>query len=107
MPKKRATQNATPLEQAMTIAVASLKEGEVVSYGDIAARAGRPGAPRAAGAFLAQSMSSLPWWRVVYADGRLPPCDPIHQTERLQSEGVIVCDSRVIHAPKGRFAGRT
>lgn len=96
--------NATELEQALTIAAASLKEGEVISYGDLAERAGRPAAPRAAGALLSKSLTSLPWWRVVYADGRLAPCDPGTQKQQLESEGCLVRNGRVISAPLGRFA---
>ena len=102
--KKSSTQGATSLERFFTIAVASLKEGEVVSFGDIAARVGRPAAARAAGAFLSKSIATVPWWRVVYADGRLPPCNPKLQTELLQEEGVTVRDARVRRSPLGRFA---
>ena len=109
--RKRSALQATPLEQSLTIAVASLREGEVVSYGDIAVRAGRPRAPRAAGAFLARSVatlarsvSTLPWWRVVYSDGRLPSCNPTLQTRCLEEEGVLVRGGRVRLAPFGRFA---
>ena len=94
----------TPLEQALTIAVAGLKEGEVVSYGDVAEKAGRPNAPRAAGALLSKSPMSLPWWRVVYASGKLAPCDPATQQEKLESEGVMVRNGRVVQSPLGRFA---
>ena len=87
------------------MAVASLREGEVVSYGDVAARAGRPDAPRAAGALLAKSMTSLPWWRVVYASGKLAPCNPDLQMEKLQEEGVVVRSGRVVESPLGRFSG--
>lgn len=96
----------TPLEQAITIAVAALKEGEVVSYGDVAMRAGRPDAPRAAGALLSKSTMTLPWWRVVYASGKLAPCDPETQAEKLVAEGVVIKNGRVVHSPLGRFAKR-
>lgn len=96
--------NATDLEQALTIAAASLREGEVVSYGDLAERAGRPDAPRAAGALLSKSLTTLPWWRVVYSDGRLAPCDPATQSEQLESEGCVIRNGRVISSPLGRFA---
>lgn len=86
--------------------VAELGEGEVVSYGDVAERAGRPGAARAAGSVLARSMETVPWWRVVYADGRLPVCGPEEQTSRLRSEGAIVEGGRVRCSPAGRFAER-
>lgn len=96
--------SATELEQALTVAVAALKDGEVVSYGDIAERAGRPDAPRAAGALLSKAIASLPWWRVVYACGKLAPCDPETQQQRLEEEGVVVKNGRVRRSPRGRFA---
>ncbi len=102
-PRTKAVSEATDLEQALTVAVASLQEGEVVSYGDVAERAGRPNAPRAAGALLAKSMTSLPWWRVVYASGKLAPCNPDLQTEKLQEEGVVIKSGRVVQSPLGRF----
>jgi len=102
--KQRLISNATPLEQALTVAVAALKEGEVVSYGDVADRAGRPDAPRAAGALLSKAIATLPWWRVVYANGKLAPCDPKTQQARLEAEGVVVKNGRVIRSPRGRFA---
>src|SRR6056297_1180514 len=102
--KKRSVTEPTPWEQRMTSAVAALREGEVVSFGEIAARAGRQKASRAAGAFLGRTMHKLPWWRVVYADGRLPPCDPDEQAELLRCENVEVQGNRVIRAPLGRFA---
>ena len=45
--------------------------GELVSYGELAALAGRPGAARAAGTFCAQNRFALmlPCHRVVSADG--------------------------------------
>ena len=100
---KRTAVSASEFEQALTIAVASLREGEVVSYGDIAARAGRPDAPRAAGALLSKALTALPWWRVVYASGKLAPCDPPLQQAKLEEEGVAIRAGRVLHAPLGRF----
>ena len=84
--------------------VEQLTDGEVVSFGDIAARAGRPRASRAAGRMLSRIRDSdLPWWRVVYSNGRLPACNPTLQTERLEAEGVLVQNGRVTAAPLGRF----
>ena len=88
----------------MRKAVLSLREGEVVSYSDVAKLAGHPRAARAAGSVLAQSLDTLPWWRVVYSDGHLPPCNPGLQAERLAEEGVEVRGFRVVSAPLGRFA---
>ncbi|MEM6474166.1 MAG: MGMT family protein [Planctomycetota bacterium] len=94
----------TEFQQRMAEAVDSLRPGEVVSFGDIAKAAGRPAASRAAGNMLANSMDTLPWWRVVYSDGRLPPCNPSVQAERLEDEGVKMSGFRVTSAPLGRFS---
>ena len=93
----------TEFEQRMASVIDALDPGEVVSYGDIAAAAGRPSASRAAGRLLSRCMDGRPWWRVVYSDGRLPPCNPSVQAERLLDEGVVLSGFRVIRSPKGRF----
>jgi methylated-DNA-protein-cysteine methyltransferase related protein len=80
--------------------LARLSPGEVVSYGDVAAQAGFPGAARAVGSVLAGS-DGLPWWRVVNAAGRLAPGLEVEQARRLAAEGVTVLDGRVA----GRVAG--
>jgi methylated-DNA-protein-cysteine methyltransferase-like protein len=95
--------SGTPIHDAVTTAVLNLREGEVVSFGDIAQKAGHPRAARAAGAILSKSGDSLPWWRVVYANGHLPPCNPSLQAERLLSEGVQLRGFRVLASPQGRF----
>lgn len=61
----------TPLQRAIAEAVRRVPWGETVSYGELAALAGAPRAPRAAGAFCAQSQVALilPCHRVVSAAG--------------------------------------
>jgi methylated-DNA-protein-cysteine methyltransferase-like protein len=81
-------------EQVLAV-VEALRSGEVVSYGDVAAQAGRPGAARGVGAVLAGSTRAVPWWRVVYADGRLAPGKEVEQGNRLRAEGVEVRAGRV------------
>ena len=44
---------ATPFQRSLIEALRDVPRGEVVSYGELAALAGRPRAPRAAGAFCA------------------------------------------------------
>ena len=83
----------------------SLAPGEVVSYGDVAHDAGRPGAARAVGALLASTNIELPWWRVVRADGRIVTGQAGRQAALLRAEGVVVRRDRVVAAPIGRFAG--
>jgi methylated-DNA-protein-cysteine methyltransferase-like protein len=74
--------------------LAALKPGEVVSYGEVAARAGNPGAHRAVGQLLAKGQ--LPnWWRVVRSDGTLAANERGEQARRLIGEGVRVAGGRV------------
>jgi O-6-methylguanine DNA methyltransferase len=62
---------ATPFQRALTEALRSIPRGEVVTYGELAALAGRPGAARAAGTFCATNRFALivPCHRVVAAGG--------------------------------------
>jgi methylated-DNA-[protein]-cysteine S-methyltransferase len=56
---------------ALAAALRAVPRGEVVTYGELAALAGRPGAARAAGTFCARNRASLfvPCHRVVASDG--------------------------------------
>jgi len=83
--------------------IRSLREGEVVSYGDIAADAGYPTLSRLVGRLLAETDDDLPWWRVVNSAGRLVPGNEREQTALLKAEGVTVQDGRVRAARYGRF----
>ncbi len=96
----------TDLADEITAVIGSLAPGEVVSYGDVAHDAGRPGAARAVGALLASTDVELPWWRVVRADGRIVTHKAARQAALLRAEGVVVRDGRVVGAPVGRFAVR-
>lgn len=84
--------------------VRALREGEVVSYGDIAETAGHPGLSRLVGHLLAVGGDELPWWRVVNATGRLVPGSEAEQAALLCREGVTVSDGRVRDARWGRFS---
>lgn len=75
--------------------VEGLQPGEVVTYGEVALEAGRPGAARAVGNVMATAGGDLPWWRVVHADGRLAPGKEREQARRLRAEGVTVTNDRV------------
>ena len=77
--------------------VASLAPGQVVTYGEVAAMAGRPGAARAVGAVLAGSADrDLPWWRVVNAAGRLVPGNERSHARHLRAEGITTRNGRVV-----------
>ena len=61
----------TPLQHALCEALRSVPLGETVTYGELAALAGRPNAPRAAGSFCAENRFAIvvPCHRVVAANG--------------------------------------
>ncbi len=61
----------TPFQRAVAAALRSVPYGETVTYGELAALAGHPGAQRAAGTFCAQNRFPLvlPCHRVVAAGG--------------------------------------
>jgi methylated-DNA-[protein]-cysteine S-methyltransferase len=62
---------ASPFQRALVDALRAVPRGEVVSYGELAVLAGRPGAPRAAGALCAANRFAfvVPCHRVVAAHG--------------------------------------
>jgi O-6-methylguanine DNA methyltransferase len=62
---------ATPFQRAVAVLLRDIPRGEVVSYGELAALAGYPGAARAAGTFCARNrlMLLVPCHRVVGAAG--------------------------------------
>jgi methylated-DNA-[protein]-cysteine S-methyltransferase len=62
---------ATPFQRAVADALRDVPRGEVVTYGELAALAGYPGAARAAGSFCAANRFALlvPCHRVVGAGG--------------------------------------
>jgi len=80
----------TPWEQAVDRVLRGLRPGDVVTYGEVALEAGRPGAARSVGTILAESGGQYPWWRVVNAAGRLVPGHEVEQARRLQAEGIDV-----------------
>lgn len=84
----------TPFEADVVAVLEATVPGDVLSYGDVAAEAGHPGAARAVGGVL-KRVDDLPWWRVVNAAGRVKPTNPEEQIRRLRAEGVEVIDGKV------------
>jgi alkylated DNA nucleotide flippase Atl1 len=75
--------------EAIVERVRSIPAGTVVAYGDLC-----PGAPRRAGAVLAAcSDPTVPWHRVVRADGSLAKGE--RQRRLLEREGVPFRGARV------------
>jgi methylated-DNA-protein-cysteine methyltransferase-like protein len=75
--------------------IRAVPEGFVRAYGDVS-----PGAPRFAGTVLyADTDPTLPWWRIVRADGSLAKGD--RQRALLQAEGVPFRGDKVdMHAAR-------
>lgn len=77
----------TPFQEAVDAVLRTLEPGQVVTYGEVAAEAGHPGAARAVGTFLRDHHDN-PWWRVVRSDGRLLEGREAEQICRLAAEGI-------------------
>jgi methylated-DNA-protein-cysteine methyltransferase related protein len=80
----------SPFRDRVEAVVAALADGEVVTYGEVAAQAGSPGAARGVGSVLRTARTPLPWWRVVAAGGRLTAPSATEQARRLRAEGIDV-----------------
>src|SRR5213082_4000351 len=80
--------------EAVRAVVRDVGRGQVVSYGEVARRAGYPRAARAVGNVLANSLG-LPWWRIVRANGELAAHGAEEQARRLRREGIAIRDGRV------------
>lgn len=76
-------------ESAILTRIRRVPEGFVVTYGDVC-----PGAPRHAGAVLAECDDpAVPWQRVVRADGSLAKGE--RQRRLLEAEGTPFAGGRV------------
>ena len=68
----------------------SVPRGRVTTYGAIADVVGRRlgrGGPRLVGSVLAHQGAAVPWWRVVRADGSLPPSHGDEARQAYLEEG--------------------
>ena len=74
--------------------VESIPAGRVMTYGDVAEYAGTRSA-RVVGRVLAMDGGTVPWHRIVRANGSLAPHLLDEQRQRLLSEGVRFAGSRV------------
>ena len=76
-------------EQRVLERIRNTPEGFVRAYGDVS-----PGSPRFAGTVLAGNDDpSLPWWRIVRADGSL--AKGARQRKLLEAEGIPFVGERV------------
>lgn len=90
----------------MRAVIARVPRGKVITYGQVAEKAGFPGAARQA-VWSLRASKGLPWHRVVAAGGRiaLPGEQGLDQRLRLEMEGVTFRGRRVrmdLHEWKGK-----
>jgi methylated-DNA-protein-cysteine methyltransferase related protein len=82
------------LAQRILACVESIPPGRVMTYGDVAEYVGTRSA-RIVGRVLAQDGGTVPWHRVLRADGAFAPHLYSEQRQRLLSEGVRFAGDRV------------
>lgn len=79
--------------------IAKIPEGKVVTYGQVAALCGHPGAARTVGQIAHFGPSYLPWQRLVNAQGGMArafwPDGPEGQARMLKKEGVVFINHKV------------
>lgn len=86
----------TEFTRAILDVVDAIEPGDIMTYGEVAAEAGRPGAARAVGGALRRYGKGYPWWRVVASNGRLVPGGEAEHRKRLRADGVPVKNNRVV-----------
>lgn len=80
-----------------------IPRGQVMGYGEVAAKAGLPGRARLVARLLGLNDDpDLPWHRVLRSDGRIAMPEGSRgwreQSQRLRAEGVVVEKGRVKRA---------
>ena len=76
--------------EAVLAIVEQVPPGRVTTYGAIADAVGQRlhrGGPRQVGQVMATYGGPVPWWRVVRADGSLPPSHDEEATQAYRAEG--------------------
>jgi methylated-DNA-protein-cysteine methyltransferase-like protein len=78
-------------------ALAQIPTGRVITYGNLASRAGRPGGARWVGKALAAlpPQTTLPWHRVINCKGEITCPNRQQAKQRLIDEGIDVTGYRV------------
>ncbi len=96
----------TPFARRVMHLLRKVPHGRVITYGDLARLAGRPGAARAVGNIMREaSEPGLPYHRVIAAGGRLGGYGGQEGLKQalLRQEGVPVSRGRVREFPSRRW----
>lgn len=86
------------IEQVLDL-VEAVPPGRATTYGALADAVGF-GGPRWIGSVLSRHGAAVPWWRVVRADGTLPPSHRTEAVVRYKAEGTPLRTT-----PDGRVVG--
>ena len=73
-------------DERVLAVVEAIPPGRVMTYGDIAEYVGE-GGPRQVGRVMSLSGGSVPWWRVLHADGSPPAGHEREALARLIEDG--------------------
>ena len=82
--------DAEEYAEAVLAVVERIPPGRVTTYGAVAEAVGArlgAGGPRQVGAVLAAYGGAVPWWRVIRADGSLPPSHGDDARQAYLAEG--------------------
>lgn len=101
--------SATVFTRRVLAVLARIPPGRVLTYGDLARLAGRPGAARAAGNIMrTASVPGLPYHRVVAAGGRVGGYGsaPHLKAALLAAEGLRIRGRRITNFKQRRITSR-
>ena len=88
--------------EAVLSLVERIPAGRVTTYGAIADAVGSRG-PRSVGRVMSTYGGSVPWWRVVRADGSLPPSHDDEARLHYLTEGTAFRTSGRVDLPRAFF----
>ena len=88
-------------DEAVAEAIRAIPAGRVLSYSQVALRAGRPRGARAVARAL-RHLHGVPWWRVIRADRTLAKEVAAEQAALLRAEGVEIEGRRIVSLPDDR-----
>jgi len=97
---------AAQARERILAVIRAIPRGQVMGYGQVAAKAGLPGRARLTARVLGMNDDpDLPWHRVLRSDGRIAMPEGSRgwreQNQRLRAEGVAMERGRVRHMPRG------
>jgi alkylated DNA nucleotide flippase Atl1 len=101
-PSPQAPMDADEFVEAVLTLVERIPPGRVSTYGAIAQALGDRG-PRSVGRVMSMYGGSVPWWRVVRADGSLPPSHDDEARIHYLEEGTAFRPTGRVDLPRAFF----